>query len=159
MQLMFWLRRKWPTSRLLPDFRFIRTLQSPWHLVPDGQTGRYKISNKAFGPGSDGTVSGDLEQILAHDGLAATAMYPAAVRHQVGAASLTVHQIREAGAQAAHDPVTWNWYHGAVTGTRPKRIRDQLGKLAVEIIPIDQNLADDFFKRELTASAPRLGRR
>jgi hypothetical protein len=158
--MMFRLRRKWPSSRLLPDFWFIRTLQSPWHLVRDDRTGRYIISDQAFKPGSDGTVSGDLEQVLAFDGLEATAMQPAAVKNQVGAASLTVRQIRDEGAQVEHDPdpESCNWYHGALTypsGGRSatKRIRKKLGELAVEIIPVDQQLAEDFFKRELAASA------
>src|ERR1700693_5446569 len=64
------LRQKLPTSQLQPDLRFIRTLQSPYHIVPDEKTGLYRISSKAFSPSSaDGKLSGDLEQILRTDGL------------------------------------------------------------------------------------------
>lgn len=97
-----------------PDLRFIRTLQSPHHVVKDGQTGRYRISSKAFSPSSsDGKLSGDLEQLLQEDGLHATAMYPA-VSGAVAAAAISVGRIRDAGATVEQDPVCRNWYHGAV---------------------------------------------
>lgn len=132
------LRRKWPQSHLQPEFRFIRTLQSPHHLIFDERTGRYNISSQAFSPsGSDGTLSGDLEQILLVDGLSTTAMYPA-VRDPVGAASVTIGQIREANATVEHDPVKWNWYHGAVRGSKARRVRKRLSEVAIEIIRIDQ---------------------
>lgn len=132
------LRPKWPHSRLQPEYRFIRTLQSPHHVVPDERTGRYRISSKAFGPSSsDGTLSGDLEQILVADALSPTAMYPA-IRDPVGAASVTIGQIRSVSAQVEHDPAKWNWYHGAVRGTKPRGVRNMLCDLAVEIIAIDQ---------------------
>jgi hypothetical protein len=135
---MWLLRRKWPQSRLQPEFRFIRTLQSPHHLIFDERTGRYNISSQAFTPsGSDGALSGDLEQILIADGLAATAMYPA-VRDPVGAASVTIGQIREANATVEHDPVKWNWYHGAVRGSKVRSVRKRLCEAAIEIIRIDQ---------------------
>jgi hypothetical protein len=85
MILMRLFRRSYPFSRLQPDLRFIRTLQSPYHVVMDEQTGRYRISSKAFSPSSvDGALSGDLEQVLDDDGLLPTAMYPA-VGDAVGA--------------------------------------------------------------------------
>jgi hypothetical protein len=132
------LRRKWPRSRLQPEFRFIRTLQSPHHLIFDERTGRYHISSQAFTPsGADGALSGDLEQILLVDGLSTTAMYPA-VRDPVGAASVTIGQIREANATVEHDPVKWNWYHGAVRGSKARSVRKRLSEVAIEIIRIDQ---------------------
>src|SRR6185437_4714783 len=97
---------------------------------------------------SDGTLSGDLEEILHEDGLPATAMYPA-VRDPVGAASVTVEQIRTTGAGVAHDPARHNWYHGAVAGTKPKRIRNKLKDGALEIIPIDQARAHKLFQNSL----------
>lgn len=138
MHMMCLLRSPWQRSRLQPEFRFIRTLQSPYHVVPDERTGRYRISSKAFSPSkADGKLSGDLEEVLAADGLSPTAMYPA-VRDPVGAASLTLGQIRAAKAEADHDPATWNWYHGAVSGTKAKRVKQSMVDAAVEIIPIDQ---------------------
>jgi hypothetical protein len=138
MFLMTLLRRKCPSSQLLPDLRFIRTLTSPHHVVHDDGTGEYRISTKAFGPSSsDGKLSGDLEQILQNDGLAATAMYPA-IRNPVGAAAVTVGDIASAGAQAEHDPVGTNFYHGSVSGTKPRSVKDRLRSVAIEIIAIDQ---------------------
>jgi hypothetical protein len=122
---------------LLPEFRFIRTLQSPHHLVFNEHTGRWTISSQAFNPSSsDKKLSGDLEQILVADGLDAVAMYPA-VRDAVGAASVTVEQIRDATASVEHDPEPSNWYHGSVTGTKAKKVKQRLRDVAVEIIPID----------------------
>lgn len=147
---MYYLRPKWISERLQPDFRFIRTLQSPWHLVRDEATGRYRISSKAFGPSkSDGTVSGDLEEILIEDGLDATTMYPA-VRDPVGAASLTVEQVLSVGAQVSHIPVSTNWYHGGIAGTKRGRVKERLREMAQEIIPIDQARAREFHERTTT---------
>jgi hypothetical protein len=138
---MYYLRRKWSNSRLQPEFRFVRTLLSPHHVIPDERTGLYRISSKAFGPSSsDGTLSGDLEQILAADGLSPIAMYPA-LPDPVGAASITVGQLRGLGAKVEHDPDKYNWYHGAVTGTKSKGTRKALSEIAVEIVAIDQLLA------------------
>lgn len=146
MRLMCLLRRKWLPSQLQPDHRFVRTLQSPHHLVFDKRSGRYEISSQAFGPSSsDETLSGDIEEILLSDGLEATAMYPA-VRDAVGAASVTIRQILDAAASVEHDPVIVNWYHGAVRGTKLKSVRKRLSQAALEIIPIDQKRAAELQK-------------
>jgi hypothetical protein len=137
MILMRLSRRKCPSSQLQPDLRFIRTLQSPHHIVPDKRTGRYRLSSKAFSPSSaDGGLSGELEQILKGDGLSAIAMYPAVPR-AVGAAAITIGQIRQTNATPEHDPVWKNWYHGSVFGIRGK-IKNKLHEAATEIIQIDQ---------------------
>lgn len=144
MCLMYLFRRKWPPSRLRPEFRFIRTLQSPHHVIFDERTGRYGISSQAFNPSSsDGTLSGDLEEVLVSDGLSPIAMYPA-VRDPVGAASVTVGQIGDALAHVDHGPVRRNWYHGEVRGTKARSVKKRLSNVAVEIIPIDQARAAEF---------------
>lgn len=138
---MFRLRRSWPSSRLQPEFRFIRTLQSPYHISWD-ERGFYRISSKAFGPSkADKTLSGDLEEVLAYDGLQPDCMYPA-VRDPVGAASVTIGQMRAAGvASVEHNPVSLNWYHGAAKGTGKDSVKRKLATAAVEFIEIDQVLA------------------
>lgn len=157
MGLMFRLRRKWCPSRLQPEHRFIRTLQSPHHVVFDERVGRYIVSSQAFNPSSsDGTLSGDLEEVLARDGLHPTAMYPA-VRDPVGAATVTVADLRGVGATVEHDPVEQNWYHGAVRGTKARGVKKRLSAMALEIVPIDQAQAEAFDqafkeKRGLTSS-------
>lgn len=149
MVLMRLTRRKCPSSQLQPDLRFIRTLRSPHHVVPDEQTGRYRISSKAFGPSTiDGALSGDLEQILRGDGLPATAMYPA-VSSAVGAASIAIGAIRDAGATVDHDPVWKNWYHGSVFGINGG-IKKKLHRAAAEIIEIDQAEAARFWNAAQT---------
>jgi hypothetical protein len=67
-------------------------------------------------------------------------MYPA-VADPVGAASVTIGQIREAGASVEHDPDPLNWYHGSALGTGKDRVKRNLAKVAVEFIQIDQALA------------------
>jgi hypothetical protein len=129
---------------LQPEFRFVRTLLSPHHVISDERTGRYRISSKAFGPSSsDGTLSGDLEQVLAADRLSPITMYPA-LPDPVGAASVTIGQLRGLGAKVEHDPDKYNWYHGAVTGTKSKGVKKALSDVAVEIVAIDQALAARF---------------
>jgi hypothetical protein len=54
-------------------------------------------------------------------------MYPA-VADPVGAASVTIGQIREAGASVEHDPDPLNWYHGSALGTGKDRVQTQSGK-------------------------------
>jgi hypothetical protein len=121
--------------------------------VPDEETGAYRISTKAFGPSrSDGKLSGDLEQILQADGLEATAMYPA-IRNPVGAVAVTVSDILAAGATAGHDPVWTNFYHGSVSGTKPRRVREKLRDAAIEIIAIDQAEAARLHAEYETARA------
>ena len=137
MILMRVSRRKRPSSQLQPELRFIRTLQSPYHIVRDERTGSYRISSKAFSPSSaDGGLSGDLEELLIDDGLSATAMYPA-VQGAVGAAAITIGRIRDVGARPEHEPVWQNWYHGSVFGIT-SGIKKKLHKAASEIIKIDQ---------------------
>lgn len=137
---MMLLRRKRTSSQLLPDSRFIRTLQSPHHVVPDKKTGLYRISTKAFGPSKgDGGLSGDLEQILRSDGLPPLAMYPSLER-SVGAAAILVRDIQAAGGRVEHDPVWQNWYHGSVFGVTGA-VKKKLLKAAVEIVAIDQHEA------------------
>jgi len=88
-------------------------------------------------------VSGDLEQVLAADGLGPTAMYPA-VRDAVGAASLTVHDIQSLQANVDHDPTDKNWYHGIITGCNSKSVKRRLRNAASEIVPIDQAKAQEL---------------
>jgi hypothetical protein len=123
-------------------------------VVLDEQTGAYRISSKAFGASSsDGKLSGDLEQILGYDGLPATAMYPA-IKNPVGAAAITVGDILAAGATVEHDPVWTNFYHSSVSGTKPKRVRNSLYRVAVEIITINQAEAARLEREFIAASQP-----
>lgn len=130
---------------LLPKFHFIRTIQSPDHIVIDEETGLYRLSSKAFGPSSsDGCLSGDLEQPLIEDGLPQLILYPA-VGRAVAAIALTIEQICEHeasfGVYVRHDPVETNWYHGSVFGKALKnnrKLKESFRSIAKELIPIDQ---------------------
>lgn len=139
MWLMKCLRPKVPSSKLLPDFEFVRTLQDH-HIVEDKNQKRYRISSKAFSPSkADKSLSGDLEQLLLADGLSATAMYPAVDRY-VGAAALKVGDIRGLGLEVEHQPVATNWYHGGIVSIKDTH-KKKLERIAREIIPIDQEKA------------------
>lgn len=138
--IMCRLRQTWQTSALLPDFRFIRTLQAPDHIVFDKKLSRYRISSQAFRPSSsDNGLSGDVEQILWTDGLSPLALYPS-VSRSIGAASLTIGDIQAQNLTVHHEPVCLNWYHGAVRGIRTGDGK-RLSRLAIEIVPIDQEQA------------------
>lgn len=145
---------------LEPNYRFIRTIQSPDHVVFDELKGRYRLSSKAFGPSSsDGCLSGDLEQLLVRDGLPVLAMYPA-VGRAVAAVSLEIQLICEHeathGIGVKHDPVLENWYHGSVfgRGLKKQKLRERFCALAEEMVPIDQTEATrlDPARRHLLAT-------
>lgn len=111
----------------------------------DVAKGHYRISSKAFGPSSsDGCLSGDLEQLLVEDGLSPTILCNS-LRRAVGAVSVSIGQIRALGLCVAHDPVSENWYHGAISGIK-KATKDKLRKSAVEIVPIDQEQVARHFR-------------
>ena len=141
MTVMCSLRRTRLPQELLADRHFIRTIQSPSHVVRDASTGLYRISSKAFSPSSeDKTLSGDLEQLLLADGLHATSLKPALSR-VVGSFALKIGQLRDQNLGVSHDPMWDNWYHGAITGITTKRHKENLRKNAIELIPIDQEEA------------------
>lgn len=102
------------------------------------------MSSKAFGPSSDdGCLSGDLEQLLAEDGLSELTMYPA-VGRAVAAFSLKIQLICEHewtyGVGVKHDPVRENWYHGSIfgVGLKKKKLKESFRLLAEEMVPIDE---------------------
>ncbi|MBV8140882.1 MAG: hypothetical protein JOZ60_02425 [Verrucomicrobia bacterium] len=63
----------------------------------------------------------------------------------VGAASLSIGQIRGLGLGVSHDPVSENWYHGAISGIK-KSTKEKLRRNAVEIVPIDQDQVARHFR-------------
>jgi hypothetical protein len=144
MRLMCSIRQTLRYTELLPQYRFIRTIQSD-HVIRDEATGIYRLSSKAFGPSSsDGFLSGDLEQPLVADRLSALALYPA-VDRAVGAVGLTIWQICDhsliSEVAVHHDPVKRNWYHGSISGIKKKKTKDYFRLIAIELVPIDQDEA------------------
>jgi hypothetical protein len=63
----------------------------------------------------------------------------------VGAVSLSIGQIRAHGLGVHHDPVSENWYHGAISGIK-KSTKEKLRKSAAEIVPLDQDLVARHFQ-------------
>ena len=70
----------------------------------------------------------------------------------MGAAAVTIGDILAANATVEHDPVWTNFYHGSVSGTKPRRVREKLRHAAIEIIGIDQAEAK---RLEALFEAPR----
>jgi len=131
---------------LLPEYRVVRTIRSPDHVVFDAALGRWRLSSKAFGPSSaDGGLSVDIEQLLVRDGLHVLTMYPALDR-AVAAAANTVAQLRAFGLELHHEPTRTNWYHGGARGKFQPRVRKGLAASCVELIPIDQNEARRLYE-------------
>jgi len=153
MRFMYRVRRRTPSNRLLPEFRLIRTIRSPYQVVQDQLTGQYVLSSAAFKPTSDGLVSVDLEQLLDQDGLDPLAMYPALDRH-VAAAAHTAGHVTSLGLTVCHDPTKKNWYHGGIGGKFTGKISRDLASGADFLIEIDQAEADRLFDRSAPAVRP-----
>jgi hypothetical protein len=137
MPLMRLLRGRRLLSR--PQLRFVRTLQLPDQVVYNAGLQRWEPSSAAFSPSStDGSLSGDLEELLRADGLPPQTLYPAVPR-AVGAATFTIQQARDLGVQVRHDPVWSNWYHGGALfpGTGRNQLKRALKSVAQELIAID----------------------
>lgn len=149
--------RKKKSTLTLPEFCFVRTLQAPQHLVFNKATDRYEFSSAAFGPSSrDGSLSGDLEELLVCDGLDAFALYPS-VNRGVGAAAFKIKDAREIGFDLGHEPVKANWYHGGVRGNFSKANRKKLQNIAKQVIAIDQKLAK-LLEDQIKADAEKFSR-
>lgn len=149
MHLMCRVRRTLLSSELSSDYQFIRTIQSPDHLVRDELTGLYRVSSKAFHPSrSDGTLSGDLEQLLTRDGLTVTD-FQSSVARVVGKYGIKIAQVRARGFEAEHRPMAQNWYHGAICGNFTRSKRRKLYEDAVAIMDIDQRLAARYHNQKL----------
>lgn len=144
-----------------PDLRFVRTLQSPDQVIYDAKLGQWRPSSAAFGPSSskDKSLSGDLEELLAADGLAVDALYPA-VDRAVGACSFTIEQARALGVEVGHDPVWTNWYHGGarfpgMSSSAVSRAKKKLRDAAVELVAIDAAAALHWYQDHNGGSFPQ----
>lgn len=151
MKWMCRLRQKRSTlSR--PDLRFIRTIQAPDQVVFNKATERYEFSSQAFSASStDGSLSGDLEELLVGDGLHALTLYPS-IDRAVGVAGFRVEDAVNLGLTVAHEPVKTNWYHGGVRGDLKKKTRQRLKEAATELVPIGQEEAR-FWQEERDRAA------
>jgi hypothetical protein len=96
------------------SLRALREIQAPQHLAAaDDRKSGFRISSAAFRPGTDGTVSVDLEESLTRAGLPVNARYPSMPR-TVGLAAITIDAIRTLGPDVAHDPIPNNAHHGVI---------------------------------------------
>lgn len=156
MKLM-WRYRKRQSILSRPDLRFIRTVQAPEHVVEDKHTKQWRFSSQAFRASTgDHGLSGDLEELLVNDGLAADSLYPA-VDRAVGAAAFRVQDALNLGLSVHHEPAPKNWYHGSVRGKLDKGIQQRLRDSAQALVPIDEDAArryrDDKMKRAAARAA------
>lgn len=138
--VMLKLRRRKPASYLLPDGLALRTIRSPFHVIPDEKEKRFRISSAAFAPTDDGAVSVDLEQLLREDNLPPTALYPM-LNQAVALLAHALGFLMEQTLSTAHEPVRQNWYHGGITGNFSKGVKRTLSANCGYVIEIDQDAA------------------
>jgi len=138
MAFMFRFRKPIDSLSLLPEGRALRSIQAPQHV--EDEDGAYRVSSAAFRPGTDQTVSVDLEQLLTDDDLRSDTLYPSLAR-SVGLVAIGVDLLRAEGVAVDHFPVSTNWYHGSLTGEglkNPGR-RRRLAKACAVVVAIDHD--------------------
>lgn len=141
MSIMLRTRRTLKSSELDPDSMFIRTIQSPSHIVKDQLTGRYVISSKAFDcSSSDKSLSGDLNQLLQRDGISYSD-FKSPLKRVVAAYAIKIQQLRANGLEVLHQPIATNWYHGGAIGKFTKGVKRKLKEQCAPLIEIDQDEA------------------
>jgi hypothetical protein len=145
MKIMGHLRRTRQPSELLPNYSFLRTIQSPSHTFWDELYQEYRLSTGAFKAStSDKTVSGDLEQLLVADEVPVSE-FQSSLARVVGLYAIQIQKIRDQALTVSHLPVLTDWYHGGIAGNlKPRSIREKLRDDAVAIIKVDQELAASY---------------
>jgi hypothetical protein len=110
--------------------RVLREIQAPQHVqpAPDKPSG-VRISSAAFGPGTDGSVSIDLEESLQKAKLPLTARYPSMPR-AVGAVACTVDEIRAQKLAVMHKPIPADEELGTKVNDHHGEIRDEAKALS-----------------------------
>ncbi|HTX49033.1 MAG TPA: hypothetical protein VME40_06535, partial [Caulobacteraceae bacterium] len=148
-----------PKTLVRLDLRFVRTLQSPDQVVYDSRLKRWRVSSAAFGPSSvDGSLSGDLEELLEADGLPPDALYPAVAR-AVGASTFTIREANALGVTVGHEPVWTNWYHGGarfpgMNTSVVNKAKKRLQGVAQDFIPIDSDSALRWYREKNNGQLP-----
>ena len=111
------------------DDGLIRHINPDYHLVPDQNTGRLRLSTAAFSGSSKPPrgMSVDLERPMIEAGLDNQSMLPNA---DFGALRLIAGEMRELGHKVGRNPQSDNPYHGEVWGigqgrSAKKRIMDK----------------------------------
>lgn len=137
--------------------RASREIQAPEQVTeaPD-RLGGYRVSSAAFKPGTDGSVSVDLEESLVRAGLPIDARYPALPR-AVALVAKRVNDIVTQGGTVAHAPIPSNGHHGEIrmTALSRRQIRDVARNLAdtCEVIKaIDPNEVHRLINARRTAT-------
>jgi len=144
---------------LQPEFRVVRTIRSPDHVIKDDLTGEWRLSSGAYSPANDKLVSVDLEQLLAEDELPPLAMYPA-LNRSVAAATHSISELRGSNLDVVHDPTNKNWYHGGISGITNKKMQRKLAESAGFLVPIDPTEAQklkDVSDQQKTQKARGVG--
>lgn len=138
--------------------RALREIQAPEQITPstDSPSG-YRVSSAAFKPGTDGSISVDLEEMMALDGVEVTAKFPSLPR-AVGLVAHEICTIRKHGAEVSHVPLLENPYHGEIRmpGLSKSQIRKAARSLAETceiLVGIDADEASKHGKGEASAPA------
>lgn len=133
---------------LADDLRALREVQAPQQISPsEVDPGGYRVSSAAFMPGTDGTVSIDLEEVLLRHGKGPTSKFPSLPR-AVALVAQKIGAIRSAGATVSHVPLAENYYHGEMrsAGMGRKQVR-KLARHLAETCEILSDIDLDEVKR------------
>ena len=130
-----------------PDLRALRTIQSPHHVHPNVDQTAYRITSGAFIPGSDGTVSVDLEESLQRSGMQVTALYPG-IEKAVAMVGHPIGLYTASGYNVVHQPVAGNDHHGSASTTLKnnalRKVARAFADAAQFVVPIDREAAERF---------------
>lgn len=120
----------------------LRSLQCPDHIQLNDKEDAYRVSSGAFIPGSDDTISVDLEESLLKAGLNSTSIYGHLAR-SVALVGHTIQNYEQNSFSVSHTPIKVNEHHGSVsTGLKNKALRKaaramaKSGRFLVEIDPV-----------------------
>ena len=130
-----------------PSLRAVRTLQAPNHIQRTDEAPGWRVSSAAFTPGTDGTLSVDLEQSLLLAGLLVDATVNG-VQRAAAKVAHTVGEYQHAMMDVSHDPVPHNPHHGQVRRgpgcAGKKKVARDLARSCKLIGDIDWNILGQY---------------
>jgi len=124
--------------------RALRDIQCPAHIQPNENGTAYRVTSGAFIPGTDGSVSIDLEESLLRANLEMTSRY-GHLPKTVALVSHTVASYKAQDYKVIHTPIPGNDHHGSATTARKNNALRRAARAMAEqvnyVVPIDPDLA------------------
>lgn len=123
------------SNALQDGLRTLREIQAPQQIsAANDRDSGYRVSSAAFMPGSDKTVSVDLEEEYLAAGIALNSRFPSLPR-AVALVSNTVASIRAKQLDVKRDPLPHNAFHGIIVdGASPlgKKARREAARMLAD---------------------------